>query len=415
MKSQVAALAFATAILVGGACMDLPLPSPTATATWRRYTKPGMAMHTSPLPTFKIYLPIVLRNYASSPIQFVSWGGIGSLERVKAAAHIGIDTHRLPVGWPNADGYYDFTNCDRFIQALDEMGMNVIVHFSNHDVPEWFWNEHPDAMMRNHEGEVTRSSPSLWHPVVRETIKHNMGTVLGHLSQANLLKLVDGVEIGIGMEGQLSYEWDAFWAFDAYAVAAYRQFLIERYDGDIQRLNRDWGTNYQSFEQITPPERWDGDNECCVFLDFYRGNLLNAAVEFSQAAETKCDPRIWLWLSHFIRYPERYYAARFPIFYMRHLRSIGCADAVIVSVVPEWQSRGEITALKELGMRVIGEMDMWPTPEQQREQARLAWDLGCDGFFVGVLENLFTEDGKLTPVGLETEQIIKDWLAGRRP
>ncbi len=134
--------------------------------------------------------------------------------------------------------------------------------------------------------------------------------------------------------------------------------------------------------------------------------------ELSNVVLEYFKPRIWYWMSHFIKYPERYYAARFPLYYMRKLRALNRADAVQISVVPGWQSREEVEKLKEMGLAVIGEIYITPTPQEQREHARLAWELGCDGFFVGTLENLFDEKGALTPTGKETEEIIKEWKNG---
>ncbi|MGC9003244.1 MAG: beta-galactosidase [bacterium] len=345
-------------------------------------------------------------------IHFVSWGGIGSIERVEAAAKIGIDAHRLPIGWPDEMGNYDFSNFDKMIIALHKAGIKVIIHFFNHGVPSWFWQRHPDAKPRNAVGESRDSFASPWNPFVLKQVKENMRKVLRHLKKTNLLSLVDGVEIGVGMEGQLSYEWDAFWAFDPYAIKAYRAFLKRYFHNDISKLNKEWSARYADFNQIYPPKEWAYTKECFLFEQFYRESIYKVAEELSNVVLEYFKPRIWYWMSHFIKYPERYYAARFPLYYMRKLRALNRADAVQISVVPGWQSREEVEKLKEMGLAVIGEIYITPTPQEQREHARLAWELGCDGFFVGTLENLFDEKGALTPTGKETEEIIKEWKNG---
>jgi len=64
---------------------------------------------------------------AAPEIRFISWGGIGgwNLKMAKAAS-IGIDTHRIPIGWTDADGQRDYTEVERAIRCISEAGMNVI-------------------------------------------------------------------------------------------------------------------------------------------------------------------------------------------------------------------------------------------------------------------------------------------------
>lgn len=350
------------------------------------------------------------------PVRFVSWGGIGGAARAQAAARIGIDTHRLPIGWPDATGRYDFEDFDRKLRWLHEAGINVVVHFFNHFVPDWFWKRHPDARLCNAQGRRTgKFGPSLWHPAVLEAIRRNETAILEHLRKAGLLKWVDGVDVGVGHEGQLTYDWTGYWAFDPHALAAYRWFLVGRYRGDVERLNREWGTQHRSFVELRPPTRYTRSRECEVFEEFYREGLLQGAIALSEPVAARVKPRIWFWMSHFVRERERHYAARYPLYYMRRLKKLGRATVVQVSVVPGWQTKEDIAGLKALGLRVIGEIHITPTAEQQRQHARLAWNLGCDGFFVGTLENLFHEDGTPTAAGRETARIIRNWRRGTAP
>ncbi|MCS3919234.1 beta-galactosidase [Fervidibacter sacchari] len=348
-------------------------------------------------------------------VRFISWGGIGHPKRVRAAAQIGVDTHRLPINpWPDEQGRYDFRLAEIYLTALKEAGITTVIHIFSHGVPEWFWQKYPDAMPLNESGETDNSYGSVWHPKVRAQVRKGIVALLDYLGERDLLRLVDGIEVGVAFEGQLSYKWHHFWAFDPHALKAYRFFLRGRYS-EINRLNNTWGTRYRSFTEIKPPIRWSESPQCYDFLDFYRQSLLDAAEEWSEAVVAKFSPKFWLWLSHFIAPNQRPYAARYPAFYLRHLKKLNRADVAIVSVVPGWQTKEEIAELKELGITVIGEWEIVPNAESQRRQARLAWDLGCDGFFVGVLENLADEAGALTEVGKVTAEIISRWQRDQSP
>lgn len=351
-------------------------------------------------------------------IQFISWGGIGSTARVKAAAAIGIDTHRLPVNpWPDERGNYNFEILDTYLPLLHRAGIKTVVTFYSHGVPDWFWKKYPDAIPRTADGNLEpwgRWAGSPWHPAVRKELYKGIKATFLHLKEKNLLHMVDAVEIGVGMEGQLSYPWGAFWAFDPYAITAYQQYLRNRY-GEIDKLNAEWGSDFKTFSEITPPAQWEDTVACRVFLDFYRQALLNMAEDLSNEVAHWFNLPAWYWLSHFIVAPERPHAARYPIFYMQRLKKLGRADVVQTSVVPGWQTKDEIQKLQASGVRVIGEWLITPDPDQQRRQAQLAWDLECDGFFVGTLENLFDEQGNLTATGRVTAEVIKRWRANQRP
>lgn len=355
----------------------------------------------------------VRANSEPRPPIFVSWGGIGSVARVKAAAKMGVNLHRLPIGWPDENGRYDFREFDRMIRALHEAHITVIVHFFNHGVPQWFWKKHPNAAPRDASGETTHDYPSPWNPYVRAAIESNMSAILEHLKAKHLLKWVNGVDIGVGMEGQLSFLWDKYRASDPYALKAWRKYLETNYNGDLAQLNRDWGTNYTSWDTIPPPKQWEDTMECHSFERFYKTSILNAALDYAQVVRRYFHPRIWFWVSHFIKYPERHYAARYPRFFIRRLKALGMANIVETSSVPGWETLGQIRRLKDVGVRVIGEIHIGPSLEGQAQDASTSMSLGCDGFFVGTLENLITDDGKLTPVGEETAKLIREWKAGR--
>ncbi|CEK20572.1 beta-galactosidase [Chthonomonas calidirosea] len=349
------------------------------------------------------------------PIQFVSWGGIGSPDRVKGAASLGIDTHRLPLSpWSNEQGEYDFHAADIYLPLLKRVGLRAIVSIFSHGVPDWFWQRYPDTKPRNAQGEYGTWAGSIWSPQVHAEVLKGIKEIFAYLSRRGLLDLVDGVEVGVGMEGQLSYLWGSFWAFDPYALMAYHYFLRGRFSS-IHHLNTAWGTHYAEFGDIFPPSHYQQTVACHTFLDFYRQSILETAEEWSEAVATRVQPKIWVWLSHFIAPDQRPYAARYPEYYLSHLRQLGRADVAIVSVVPGWQTRPEVENLRKLGVQTIGEWDITPTPQRQLQQAQLAWDLGCNGLFVGVLENLMDDQGRLNEVGSITKRIIKQWKNGKRP
>lgn len=356
-------------------------------------------------------------------IKFVSWGRVDSQKQVETAIKIGIDTHRLPIGWSDVEvkeNEFTFTDILPQVKWVLTSGMNLIINFSSHYVPKWFGIKYPEAKLKNSSGEVKEclgfpdgDGVSYWFPLTHQYIRRFMRKTVECLKQEGLLEKIAGVEICIQFEGQLCYPMDGkIWAFDDFAISSYRSYLSGRYKEDISKLNKDWNTNYRTFLDVLPPKKYEDSPECLVFRDFYRNNLLNAAISLGDAIEDKLpEDIIWYYMSHQIDLPdcEPNAAGRYPLFYMKELKKLGRATHVVTAVVPRWNPRPFVRELKRLGLTVIGEWWNEPTPAQQREQAHLSKKYSCDGLFVGVLKHLCRKDGRLTIVGKETAVIIREW------
>ena len=356
-------------------------------------------------------------------IKFVSWGRVDSKKQAEAVFKTGIDTHRLPICWSDVEveeGKFIFTDILPQVKQVISSRMNLIINFSNHYVPQWFGIKYPEARLKNSSGEVMEClgfpeghGVSYWFPLTHQYIGRFMRKTVEYLKQKGLLERIAGVEICTQFEGQLAYPMDSkIWAFDDFAISSYRSYLYGRYKGDISKLNKDWDTNYRTFLDILPPKKYKNNREYLVFRDFYRGNLLNAAISLGDAIEEKL-PRgiIWYYMSHQIDLPdcEPNAAGRYPLFYMKELKKLGRATYVVMAVVSRWNPKPFVQKLKRMGLTVIGEWWIEPTTTQQREQADLSKKYGCDGLFVGALRHLCKKNGKLTRVGKETAAVIEEW------
>jgi len=296
------------------------------------------------------------------------------------------------------------------IRILKDGGIMAGISFYN-TPPENFVKERPDLCMVNESGERYDTGGfflSPWNPEAREIWRKHIHDSLRMLEERSVLDDVEAVMLSPGLESEISYEWSHVWAFDAHAVAAYRRYLRAFYENDIAVLNSDWKTAYGGFEKIMPPRVFYPDREHWVFEEFYRYSMLEWCVYLAQAVQDVFVPRCWVWLPHSqAHYPGRFYSARYPLYYVAHLKGLDLVDYVHIPAL-DWQTVEDVQYIKDLGVSTIGEVDVVPTAERLAWTFRQSAKYGFDGVYIGVLENCM-KNGKPTPVGELCGELIREY------
>ena len=352
-------------------------------------------------------LPIPLpppTKFPASPV-FTSWGGVDK-QRIMAAGRAGVTLHSIPMPF-GVDDHQQFAR--RAETAAQQMrwchdaGMLAGLHFFNNP-PEAWSKAHKDLFPMNSQGvPYCDYYPggcvvSPWNPAAQKLWREHITGSLRLLQKQQTLRYVDAVLLSPGEEGELCFQWDHVWAFDQFAVAAYRAYLHHLYGNRIEDLNADWGTNYPSFEAISPPDKFFPDREHWVFQDFYRLSMLRWCVQLADAVREVFTPKYWYWLPHSLpAYPKRYCSARYPIYYVDNLRRLGLVDLVNLPALA-WQSSDDIAYLRSLGVKIVGEIDVAPKVDRLRATFEYSLKYCYDGVYLGTLQNLFTADGA-TPTG----------------
>ena len=335
---------------------------------------------------------------------FDTWGGPRPSQFPQAAV-AGVTTHLLPVDFPDGRPVADRVRyAAKAIQPAHAAGLTVGLAF--YATPPAVWlSEHPELLCRGKNGVYDRPGGAFlspWNPEAEKLLTDHIRDVLRYLQSRSLLDAIEVVELCPGEEGEISFEWHQVWAFDPHAITAYRQFLRCFYSDDVEALNRDWVTEYSSFQEISPPHDYRPDREHWVFTEFYRASLLRRCVVLAAAVADVFEPRYWLWMPHSVgNSKQRFFSARYPAYYAENLRRLGCADYVHLAAV-DWQTPADVRHLQTFGVRAIAEVDVRPTPERLRWTFEQAQRLGCDGVFLGVMEGLvegdppsLTENGRL--------------------
>lgn len=148
------------------------------------------------------------------------------------------------------EGVYHFDWLKKIMDDLYENGIYTILATPSGARPAWLDEKYPEAMRvgadgrRNHHG--VRHNHCMSAPIYREKVAGIIG------------KLVEQVGGHPGLilwhvSNELGGE-----CFCPHCVKRFQKYLAEKFDHDIDKLNREWWTTfwshtYNSFEQIEPP------------------------------------------------------------------------------------------------------------------------------------------------------------------
>ena len=252
---------------------------------------------------------------------------------------------------------------------------------------------------------LSRGSSLSYGILLRKLWRDHIATVLRWLAEEGVLEKIDVVMLS-PVRREVSYQWDHIWAFDPYATAAYQDYLRRCYP-QIHHLNADWGTGYNAFEEIAPQQILPPPGLLGV-SGLYRWSMLLWCVELAEVVQSFAPGQEYLWLTHsYDTYPLRFNSARYPYFYIENLKKLGLIHYANIAAL-DWQSVEDMEHLTRLGVNLIAEIDVVPTPE------RLAWTFAqakkylCNGVYVGVLDNL-SQDSTLTEVGRLCAELIRDF------
>ncbi|MDY7010437.1 MAG: beta-galactosidase [Planctomycetota bacterium] len=346
---------------------------------------------------------------------FDTWGA-PPRQYIPFGAQMGTTIHMSSVGFPDGGDVAQRTGyAAKAVKWTREAGIMPGISFYSAPTREWM-DKHPDLLVKNQVGQrhaAPAAFTSPWNPTARKLWREHIIECLNYLKANDSLRYVQLVELCPGEESIVSFEWSKVWAFDEYAVRAYRNYLRKRYRDDISRLNADWASEYHNFDDILPPDSYYPDRAHWVFADFYRLSMLRYCVFLADSVRKVFTPKYWLWMVHSVgSYPHRFYSARYPLFYTENMRRLGCLDYAQIAAL-DWQGIEDVQYLQRSGARVIGEIDIRPEPDRLKWTFDQCRKFAMDGVFIGVLE-IHSAKGELTPIGRLCRQLIRDFKASPR-
>jgi beta-galactosidase len=210
-------------------------------------------------------------------------------------AELGFNTVKYWIQWrwnhPAEDTYY-FDDIDRLMDLAGERDLRVMLNTIVDVGPAWVYTKYPDASMVTMSGRVIgpQTQPHRQIGGLGLCLHHEavMDHLFGFLAEA-VRRYSDhpALEIwNVGSEPELTQSMSEMrrWAddhtligealdYNPHAVAAFRQWLAERYDGDLDRLNVAWNRNYRSFDEAEPPKTRNTFNDMVDWRMFFVDSL----------------------------------------------------------------------------------------------------------------------------------------------
>jgi beta-galactosidase len=210
-------------------------------------------------------------------------------------AAFGFNTVKYWIQWrwnhPEPDTFY-FDDIDRLMDLSAERDLKVMLNTIVDVGPAWIYSKYPDASMVTLSGRKVgpQTQPHrqigglglcLHHEEVMDHLFRFLGEAIGRYSDHPALEIWN-----VGSEPELTQSMSEMrrWAddhtligeamdYNEHAIRAFRRWLEQRYDGDLDRLNVAWNRNYRSFEEAEPPRTRNTFNDIVDWRMFFVDSL----------------------------------------------------------------------------------------------------------------------------------------------
>jgi len=160
-------------------------------------------------------------------------------------------------------GQWSWKQHDAVEQALHQAGLKYVVYVWAHFPPVWLRDQRKEnrTLMRCLEHGQEANYLSIFEPRTIEWYDHFYKNLRDHFGG----RIDDVYACILGPYGEGNYplmvpDWvnmghchEGYWCGDACAIKAFQTAMKQRY-AKVARLNRAWGSDYRSFEQIRPPK-----------------------------------------------------------------------------------------------------------------------------------------------------------------
>jgi len=151
-------------------------------------------------------------------------------------------------------GVFDWSHYDARLRYIVEQGLELELKIATKDRPRWVLDIGPFASLQ-HDGQPANPMPGRQQNIV--TFADDEFNRL----QARFMKEVSGHFRGIGLDvlsytpvfggyGETEYECWTYSDYSEYAQRQFRQWLRERYAGDLAALNKAWEADYADWDQV---------------------------------------------------------------------------------------------------------------------------------------------------------------------
>ena len=188
-----------------------------------------------------------------------------SVESQARLKSLGLVANEDYVAWgavERAPGQWSWKQHDAMEQALHRAGLKYAVYVWAHFPPVWLRDQRKESrtLMRCLEHGQEANYLSIFDPRTIQWYDHFYKNLQGHFGD----KIDEVYACVLGPYGEGNYPlpapgWvnmghchEGYWCGDAFAIKAFQAAMKRKYS-TLGRLNRAWGSGYDSFEEIRPP------------------------------------------------------------------------------------------------------------------------------------------------------------------
>jgi hypothetical protein len=184
-------------------------------------------------------------------------------------------------------GVFDWSKSDYLVAKAEELGLRLFVLIGFQYAPGWF----PDAWRAVNNQGAPSVVLNYEHPEARRAYSNYISQVTRHYRNTSAI----GAWI-LGNEYAYFDLWDPerhYLGYDAYSQASFRSYLAAIYEGNIARLNANWGTTYTNFSSVVMAETFPADRNNPGFHDLiqWRKQSVGDYVALGSLAAKNADSR----------------------------------------------------------------------------------------------------------------------------
>ena len=263
--------------------------------------------------------PVELREIAVSraPGMELTYGSDASPADAALFKALSVTSVESYVDWAGVEPVkeqWDWSKWDKQVEVLQKAGLKwvpFLIAGPAYATPLWFQNSSDSHPYRCLEHGKDSSVQSLFNPALRPQVERFLHAFAARYRDTGV---IESVLLGVtGIYGESLYPagpeggWTArltgayhnhfgWWAGDAYAVAAFRAAMREKY-GRVSKLNDVWGTAYMSYDEVATflPEQAPNDRARADFVEWYQQAMTDWAVFWVKAAR-KVFPKTEIYL-----------------------------------------------------------------------------------------------------------------------
>lgn len=187
---------------------------------------------------------------------------------------------------------FDFEDIDRLMDLSAERGIRVMLNTIVDVAPAWIYRKYPDASMVTLGGRQIgpQSQPhrqigglglSLHHEAAQEHCFRWLDAAVRRYTEHPALEiwnLASEPELTQSMAEMRAWADDArlineMLDYNEHAQRAFRVWLEQKYEGDLDRLNTAWNRNYRSFDEAEVPKTRNTFNDLVDWRMFFVDSL----------------------------------------------------------------------------------------------------------------------------------------------